>query len=328
MGSTLQHGGGVDAASQRYRIAKPRWLDLSTGINPLSYPLPVLSAGLWMRLPDKGAEGELLNAARDFYGVPDDAGVVAAPGTQALIQIIPWLLSPRRVCVIGPTYMEHGHCWAAADHDVKNATWGEPWPDDADVVVLVNPNNPDGHRWSPAEITAQLHSDRLIVVDEAFADVTPGITCIPASAHGGLIVLRSFGKFFGLAGLRLGFAVTSANFAASLDKIIGPWAVSGPALAVGTVALRDTAWVNATRARLAVDAERLDVIMSDHGARHLGGTDLFRLYDTGARDLHSELAQQGIWTRSFDDAPGVLRLGVPGKEADFERLNNSLEALR
>jgi len=324
MAPRLQHGGGLDAAARRFGIPKAGWLDLSTGINPVPYPLPEVSVDHWARLPDETAEQDLLEAARAFYGVPDGARIVAAPGTQALIQLLPLLLAPSKVSVLGPTYGEHLECWRGAGHQASSHPMNADWPEDADVVVLVNPNNPDGHRWAPAEIIAGLRPGRLVIVDEAFADVVPAISTVAHTAPGGLLVLRSFGKFFGLAGLRLGFAITDAPLADQLGQALGPWAVAGPALEIGARALRDAAWIDETRAGLAAHAARLDVIMAAHVDGHLGGTDLFRLYDVGARDLHGILAAQGIWTRAFDDRPGLLRLGLPGDEKDFRRLAAAL----
>jgi len=320
----LQHGGGLDEAARVFGIAKADWLDLSTGINPVPYPVGVVSQAQWARLPDKDAERDLLNAARAYYGVPDDAAIVAAPGTQALIQMIPRLLAPSRVAVMVPTYGEHAQCWRIAGHQVTEVPAADGIPRDADVVVLVNPNNPDGWRWPVADIVNVAGSGRTLIVDEAFADVVPALSAIAHTGRGGLIILRSFGKFFGLAGLRLGFAVSDPVFADRLGAAIGPWAVSGPALEIGARALSDDMWIGGARTRLAADAARLDVIMADHVGGHLGGTDLFRLYDTGARNLHEELAANGIWSRAFDGHPGWMRLGLPGTEDGFLRLQNAL----
>ncbi|TVR81004.1 MAG: threonine-phosphate decarboxylase [Rhodospirillales bacterium] len=321
------HGGGLDAASKRFGIARERWLDLSTGINPAAYPVPAIPPAAWEQLPDSTLLQRLQAGAARAYRADDPAGVVAAPGTQALIQWLPRLVSPRRVAVISPTYNEHVPAWAAADHEVDTVT-ADAVPASADVVVVVNPNNPDG-RVVPPQRLAELGRGRLLVVDEAFADTDPEVSMAPDAHHDGLVVLRSFGKFFGLAGLRLGFAVTGTGRAAALGAVLGPWAVSGPAAVIGTTALNDTAWIASTRRRLVDRAERLEALLADAGLTVVGGTSLFRLVDDpDAAALHRHLTGRAILTRPFEDRPSWLRFGLPGDNSAFARLEDALAAWR
>lgn len=320
----LHHGGGLDAAAERYRIPKADWLDLSTGINPVPYPVANLDPASLTRLPDRAAEAALVEAARTAYGVHADARVVAAPGTQLLIQLLPRLTPPGRVAVLGPTYNEHAACWRAAGHDVAETPLAEAPPGDCGTIIVVNPNNPDGHRHDPARLWAWLEAGRTVVVDEAFADADPTLSIAGSCGRPGLVVLRSFGKFFGLAGLRLGFALTDADRGRALVAALGPWGVGGPALEIGTRALADADWIAGTRRRLAADAARLDAVMAPAVNHCLGGTALFRLYDTGERDLYDHLAQEGILGRAFIDRPGLLRLGLPADDTGFRRLAASL----
>lgn len=297
---TRDHGGGLDAAVERYGGRRADWLDLSTGINPEPYPLPPLEPGDWTALPDRAAIAALTAAARRFWRVPEGAEVLAAPGASALIARIPALAAPGRVRIDRPTYNEHAAAFAAHGWQVTG---------DGPVAarVLVHPNNPDGRLWRAAEADAA-----LTVIDESFCDVMPERSLVALATREGVIVLKSFGKFWGLAGLRLGFAIARPETVARLAEMIGPWAVSGPALRVGARALGDTGWADETRARLARDRARLDRAMTGAGAAVAGGTDLFGLYRVAdAEAWRDRLARRHIWSRTFPYSAHLLRLGLP-----------------
>ncbi len=324
----LLHGGDRAPLRRLAQVPEARWLDLSTGINPWPYPLPALPAACWQRLPEAGAATALETAARRFYAVPDTAGFAAAPGSQALIQWLPRLLPPGRVAVLDFTYQEHGRSWAAAGHEVAVAEDGEP-PADAEVVVTVNPNNPDGRRRDPAALRALAdrlaRRDGLLVVDEAFAEVAPELSLAPDCDRPGLLVLRSFGKFFGLAGLRLGCALGAPALAGRLAEAIGPWALPGPTLEIAARAFADDAWTAATRARLQATARRLDALLEAAGLAPCGGTDLFRLAEhPEAGILFERLCRAGILVRRFPDRPAWLRFGLPPDAEAEERLAAAL----
>jgi cobalamin biosynthetic protein CobC len=306
------HGGGVDGAATRYGGSRADWIDLSTGINPLPYPVPDFPADAWTALPDQGAFGALYDAARTFWRVPEGAALLAAPGASALIARIPALMPAGQVHIPAPTYNEH---WAA----FRANGWGVG---DNGALVVVHPNNPDGRVWSETE----LGGDRpLTVIDESFGDVMPDASLVHLAERPGTVVLKSFGKFWGLAGLRLGFAIARPETIDRLAEMIGPWAVSGPGIATGTVALHDLDWAAATRARLARDADRLDAMMQRAGAAVVGGTTLFRLYDVSdAAAWQDRLAQHRIWSRLFPYSDSWLRLGLPGPEAHWARLEKAL----
>lgn len=333
-GSGREHGGGLDRAASHYRIPRECWIDLSTGINPVSYPLPVLPPTLWHLLPDAALYDRLRAAAASCYGVPDygdpDAAlVVPAPGSQALIQWLPrveasFRLAASRVAVLGPTYNEHAPAWAAAGHAVVEVDGVEAIPCDADVVVVVNPNNPDGRVVDPRRLL-ELTERRLVVVDEAFADVAPDVSVARWAGRPNLVVLRSVGKFFGLAGLRLGFALAEKKRALALEAALGPWSVSGPAAAIGAAALADEAWIAVTRASLAGAAARLDALVTGSGMAVVGGTPLFRLFThPDAQGLFERLARSGILTRRFAACRDWLRLGLPADETQWARLAAAL----
>jgi cobalamin biosynthetic protein CobC len=323
----IDHGGALDRAIARFGGARADWIDLSTGINPWPYPVPAIAAEAWTRLPDGSALRDLAEAARGFYGAPADAAVAAAPGSQALIQLLPRLVPTTAVAVVGPTYAEHARCWALAGHEVQAIETIEG--STATILVLVNPNNPDGRHWEPARLRAlaerQASRGGLLVVDEAFAEVRPEISLVPQAGLPGLVVLRSFGKFFGLAGLRLGFAFGPAGLIEHLDAAFGPWAVAGPALEIGRAALADISWAVATRQRLAAAARSLDAILSTAGLEPIGGTDLYRLARIAeAGQLADRLGRHHILVRRFADQPDWLRFGLPPDAAAATRLRAAL----
>jgi cobalamin biosynthetic protein CobC len=322
------HGGNLDVARREFPKAPEPWIDLSTGINPCPYPLPDLPPEIWERLPQRAAEEHLLAAATRAYGAADPATVVAAPGTQALIQLMPLLRPASRVAILGPTYSEHEICWRRAGHSVEAVTQIERAPA-ADVVVVVNPNNPTGRLISTTELTqlASRLSDRggLLVVDEAFIDVLQHSASLVPILPATTLVLRSFGKTYGLAGLRLGFAITAIPLAARIKAMLGPWAISGPAITIGQRALLDAAWLRATRVRLAADATRLDALLEGCGCTIIGGTPLFRLAEHPAAMLLREaLGRQGLHVRRFADHATWLRFGLPGPESAWSRLSAAL----
>jgi cobalamin biosynthetic protein CobC len=294
------HGGGLDAAVARFGGTRAGWIDLSTGINPIPYPVAGLTPQDWAALPDAGALTELTDAARIFWQVPKGAAILPAPGASALIARLPALARPGRVRIDPPTYNEHAAAFAAQGWSVT-----ETGPSEA--RVLVHPNNPDGRLWTAGDADAD-----LTVIDESFCDVIPGRSLIALAENPGRVVLKSFGKFWGLAGLRLGFAIATPETIAALAALTGPWAVSGPALRIGARALRDGDWAATTRARLATDRARLDRLMQRAGAKTVGGTDLFRLYRVDdAAAWQRRLAGHHIWTRIFPYSHHLLRLGLP-----------------
>ena len=309
MAGKADHGGGVDAAIARFGGTRAGWIDLSTGINPISYPLGDLSADCWHSLPDEAAFAALETAARRFWRIPDAAAVLPAPGASALIARMPGIAAPGPVHIPGPTYNEHARAFAAQGWQLAET---------AQTRVLVHPNNPDGRLWQASDCAD------LTIIDESFCDVTPEVSLIEQAGQSGTIILKSFGKFWGLAGVRLGFAIGKPSLIARLAQGIGPWAVSGPALAIGARALMDDAWAATTRARLATDCTRLDALM---GLPVVGGTSLFRLYDAGdAIALQSHLARAHIWTRAFPYSDRWLRLGLPGSPKAWARLDAAMQA--
>ncbi|WP_234082571.1 threonine-phosphate decarboxylase CobD [Azonexus sp. R2A61] len=327
----LEHGGKLRAAAAHYSIPVADWLDLSTGINPQGWPVPPLPPEAWQRLPenDDGLEA----AAADYYGNPD--GLPTA-GSQAALHCLPSLLPRAAVACIAPLYAEHPQAWQQAGHKVRflqNATLPRALTATTPYVLLCNPNNPTADRH-PRELAvdaaAQLKKrGGWLIVDEAFIDPTPEDSLTPLAGTAdapNLIVLRSLGKFFGLAGARVGFLFGAADLRQRLAEALGPWSVSGPARAAARLALADRTWQAAARQRLSADSERLRTTLARLG--EVKATPLFAtLNSPHASGLHEHLARQGILTRRFDQQP-LLRFGLPGDAAGWQRLDGALATWR
>jgi cobalamin biosynthetic protein CobC len=327
----LPHGGEVSAARAQFPRAPEPFIDLSTGINPHPYPLPELPSHLFARLPQRSALDRLAATAAGFYQAPSADHVAAAPGTQILLTAMAALLPRGRVVVLGPTYSEHVRVATLAGQCTTQVSELDELAD-ADLAVVVNPNNPDGRIVPPRALLALAGGlkshDGLLMVDEAFVEVAPAGTSLAGEVdRGNIVVLRSFGKFFGLPGLRLGFALAAPAITARIAGWLGPWGVSGPALAIGDAALADGAWVQSTRARLHRDAQQLDNLLTRSGLELIGGTSLFRLARcSAAKELFEHLGRAGILVRHFTEYPAWLRFGLPADEAAWTRLRTALEA--
>ena len=320
----LEHGGKLRQAARRYGIALEDWVDLSTGINPEGWPVPAVPASAWARLPEE--EDGLVAAAKSYYNAP---ALLPVAGSQAAIQMLPRLRRPAHVAMLSPTYAEHEHAWRLAGHSVQPLGPDElaQGAEEADVVVLVNPNNPTGHCFSLDQLL-DWHQrlaarDGWLVVDEAFMDVTPDQSLAPHCHRPGLVVLRSLGKFFGLAGARVGFVLAWAELLEQLRERLGPWAVAGPSRHIAQAALTDRGWQGHMRQQLPQQAGRLAELLSRHGLPPSGGTALFQTVETAAEACHQRLARRGIFTRLFS-AQSRLRFGLPADEAQWRRLEAAL----
>lgn len=318
------HGGDLDAAMTAYGGAPGDWLDLSTGINRRPWPAPAIDPQTLRTLPHARDTCALVRAAKTAYRAAEGAACLPLAGAQAAIQLVPRIRAAGHVRILGPTYNEHAASFRAAGWQVEDVR--EPSAlAGADAAVVVNPNNPDGRAIAPEALIALADRIPLLIVDESFGDVAPTLSLCPHLGQPGLIVLRSFGKFYGLAGLRLGFVVGAPADLEALEALAGPWPVSGPALALGTRGLADRDWAAAMRAQLDLDAGRLDALAATAGWSPTGGTDLFRLYDVGdAAAVQAALAHAQIWTRRFAWHANWLRLGLPGPEAEWQQVARAL----
>ncbi|MBT9304162.1 threonine-phosphate decarboxylase CobD [Pseudomonas sp. TAE6080] len=323
----LEHGGRLRKAAMQYGIAQEDWLDLSSGLAPWPWPIPPISLRAWARLPE--TDDGLEQAACDYYGA---AQVLPVPGSQAAIQLLPRLRRAGKVGVLSPCYAEHAEAWRRAGYIVREVLEQEVdfFLDSLDVLVVVNPNNPTGLSIAPQRLLdwhARLaQRGGWLVVDEAFMDTTPQLSLANQAHQVGLIVLRSFGKFFGLAGVRLGFVLAERKLLKLLAEQVGPWAVSGPTRELGQVCLRDSAGHTHQRQRCEEASQRLFSLLEQYGLRPQGGCALFQwLIADRAEQLHEFMAQRGILLRLFVH-DSSLRFGLPGTDADWQRLEQALAA--
>lgn len=323
----IDHGGRLSAARADWPDAPEPWIDLSTGINPWPYPIDDVSSDAWTRLPDPADLTALEATMAHAFGVA--AGhVVACAGSEAALRLLPLLMPHARVAIAGPTYGSHADAWRGAitapfdDLIARLET--------IDVLVVTRPNNPDGAMADAAmlERAAAVLAARggALVIDEAFADAVPGASLAAKAWARDAIVLRSFGKTYGLAGVRLGAAIVPAMVGDRLRRALGDWPVSGAAIAIGRRTYADADWLAATCDRLADAARRLDTLLAGNGLIAKGHCPLFRLIeDDRAIMLHAHLARHGIWSRVFADQPRRLRLGLPGSADDGARLARIVE---
>lgn len=310
----LEHGGNLQQACIDYDRPLEAWLDLSTGISPYAFPIPPISPALWQRLPIEN--DALLDTARRYY---QQEHLLPVAGSQAAIQALPHLRPRSRVWVLTPAYAEHAHAWRQHGHTV---TEHDHLPEinelqNVDVLVVCNPNNPTGRLCPPAQLHAwqqALAPGGWLIVDEAFMDATPENSISAQAAKPGLIVLRSLGKFFGLAGARVGMVLAAPELLDQLREWLGPWTLSGPARLIATAAMADHDWQHAQRHRLLQDMAKMYSLLNAARISPTGSTALFSYWqDPRAIDLHTHLARHGIWTRLFAQ-PSAIRLGLPPPE--------------
>ena len=319
----LEHGGNLSAAAQQYGIPLASWLDLSTGINPNHYPLPNIPIEAWQRLPEDN-DG-LMKAACAYY---DCQSLLPTAGSQAAIQVLPTLRPTCHIAMPKQMYQEHAHAWKSRGHHV---TLFETTPDaglleKVDVVLVCNPNNPTGKRFNKAQLLTwhQTLSTRggWLIVDEAFMDTTPEDSIAAHTHLPNLLVLRSLGKFFGLAGARVGFLLAEINVLKKAQEALGPWAVNGASRFIAIHALNNLTWQADTRTTLSADSLRLKQLLTQYGLMPNGGTDLFQFVMTAQSSaIHQALAKQGVWVRLFESA---LRFGLPEK-SDWNKLEQALQ---
>lgn len=325
----LEHGGRLLRAIERYGIAREDWLDLSSGIAPWAFPIPEIPLRAWARLPE--TDDGLEQAAAAYYGVDE---LLPVAGSQAAIQALPRLRPLSKVGVLSPCYAEHAEAWSRVGHRLLELSEEqvEAQLDSLDVLVLVNPNNPTGRLLSPQTLLGW--HERLarhggwLLVDEAFMDNTPAQSIAAFSQRPGLIVLRSFGKFFGLAGVRLGFVLAETPLLRALAEELGPWSISGPTRVLGQESFADSESQRLQIERCATASARLAALLESAGLKPSGGCDLFQyLRHDRAATLHDFMARRGILLRQFEHPPS-LRFGLPADEADWQRLAAALADYR
>ena len=321
----LEHGGRLRQAAKDYGIALGDWLDLSTGINPETYPHLTVEPSEWQRLPedDDGLEA----AAADYYG---NARLLAVPGSQAAIQTLPRLFKPMVIACVSPLYEEHPQAWTRAGHQLRRLpSLRRALSAMVPAVLLCNPNNPTARTVDRDELldAARGLAQRggWLIVDEAFGDPDPENSLTPlagSDAAPNLLVLRSLGKFFGLAGARVGFLFGAEDKLAQLREKLGPWPLSNPSRLAARQALTDSAWHAATRARLADESQRLATLLTP-----LGEVTRTALFCTVRSDhsaaLAAHFAARAILVRHYAETP-FLRFGLPNDEHAWQRLERAI----
>ncbi|MDI3323986.1 aminotransferase class I/II-fold pyridoxal phosphate-dependent enzyme [Pontibacterium granulatum] len=328
MNGQILHGGDLISASARYNIPQDQWLDLSTGINPDSYPVGELATEVFQRLPYQ--QQVFADAVTGYYGTDE---WLAVNGSQPVIQALPLCLEKLPVLLPDVGYDEHRHHWAAngnplafypafdlnaaSDQIERRLSKGEPFH-----LVVINPNNPTGLEFSKVQLcnwAERLAGKGCLIVDEAFIDTQPAISVLNEPLSDKLIVLRSFGKFFGLAGLRLGFVFASDQLRSQLQQRLGIWQVNGVAQGVATNALSDLDWQRGARQDITLNAERtalllaplMDALQPDRVAQ----TPLFSSWQLDAdiaAQVQDLLAQQGVLVRliPLSERKALLRTGI------------------
>lgn len=318
----LEHGGKLHQAAQQYNIPVTKWMDLSTGLNPNGWKISTIPHECWQRLPE--TNDGLIAAARLYYQCQN---ILAIAGTQAAIQLLPYCRPLSVVGVLNPAYAEHEHCWQKAGHEIihLNSADIDAQISRLDVLIIINPNNPTGEQFSKQQLLkwhAQLaRKDGWLILDEAFIDSQPQNSLRLLSGSKGLIILRSMGKFFGLAGIRCGFVFAETKLLHTLNEALGPWTISYPSRYIATQALLDTNWQFHTRINLPLRSKKLQELLIQHSIIPTGYCDLFVWIQTlEAPAIHQQLAQEGILTRLFTKPHG-LRFGLPKTSEDYLRLS-------
>ena len=324
---TEHHGGNLDFAASIYGGSVKEWLDLSTGINRIPYNnLMVSSSSFWV-LPEKSSTESLVDIASRTYNVAAEGALLPISGVQMAIQTIPLIKKGYIAKIVGPTYNEYSTA-------LKNFGWQVTYVDTikdlggADLAVVVNPNNPTGRTYSQNELLTVLPNVGKLIIDESYCDPTPEISMTAHADKKNLIILKSIGKFFGLAGIRLGFIIGQKSEIAFFSKLLGPWSVSGPALEIGGRVLSDDTWIKQTRKRLNYDTNRFLHLITRSNLKSVGTTKLFSLIELdNAKDAQRIFAEEKVWTRIFSYSKNWIRIGLPGAEHEWSRLTTCLEKL-
>ena len=324
MNGDLAHGGAIDLMRQRFPDAPTPWIDLSTGVNPCPYPHAQVTAAAIAHLPTEAMMDVCRQAMSKAFGAPEES-IVLGPGSELLIRLLPTVLAPRTVAILTPSYGDHVRVWRAAGAELIKTDKPLAYADRAEAIVVCNPNNPDGRVFAPndlEEARARLAArNGWLIIDEAYADLTPELSLAASGGKDGLIVLRSFGKFYGLAGVRLGAVLAPTSVRESITGRLGVWPISGAALEIGARAYGDADWRFDTRRKLQATRARLDQVFCQNEIEVVGGTDLFRFVETDdAHRLWAHLAQHGVYVRRFDWTDRHLRFGLPPDKYAEDRL--------
>ena len=338
--SALNHGGNLQQASEIYGVSMDAWLDMSTGISPWSYPVDDLPSNVWRDLPP--SNDELIATAKKYYQI-DEQNVVVSPGSQLSIRLLPQLFAKSKVALPVLGYQEHALSWKLAGHQLcfyQNVEELIQLIEDGKVdhAVVINPNNPSCEKTTKEKLSYISNSIKgVLLVDEAFMDFyQTAPSQIPESSFGSaislnaenVIVVRSIGKFFGLAGLRLGFVIGLHPVLQKLQTLFQPWAINHASMLISRQALADTQWQEQQRLKIKAGAKQLEPLLfslcQDFQELRIENTALFCSVFAQSIDvqkLHKQLAMLGVWTRMSnpDDKQAWLRFGLVGDMESFKQ---------
>lgn len=323
----IKHGGNLREAAKQYHTPLENWLDLSTGINPNGWLPPEIPPQVWLRLPED--DDGLLAAAQSYYGVKN---ILPVAGSQAAIQSLPYCRATSRVGIVSPTYAEYEYCWRLAGHSVITIHRNEVEQQlhNFDVLIIINPNNPDTYLHQ-SEVLKHYQEELAkhggwLIVDEAFIDSTPEHSLLryDLDTMPNLIILRSLGKFFGLAGVRLGFVIATPTLLEQIKLQQGSWSISHPTRWIGNLALQDKVWQENTRESLAKASKEMKQALSTFNLHNLSHTSLFFYFQlSNAKQFQDHLAQKGVWVRHFSQ-PQSIRIGLVKNKTELEVLTQSI----
>lgn len=330
------HGGCLNRAVKDFAIARENWLDLSTGINPQSYSLSSPPESIWRSLPED--DDGLVATAQKYY---DCRQLIMTPGSQWSIGKIPsWCraLGNHKNTVLLPYlgYQEHRHAWQKSGFDcvyyIDEPT--EQQLSTCSAMVVINPNNPSGNKVNKTQLL-QWHN-RLsetgawLIVDEAFIDAETSQSMAGDAGVTGLIVLRSLGKFFGLAGVRVGALLAWQSLLELALSELEPWSIANPSRWAAEKALQDIQWQDSMRAQLTLQSQKLSDLLHRTFSQSIGGCALFQtVWLNNAEVIYQQLAREGILVRLLSEykTPG-LRFGLPAdNDKSRARLTQALNKL-
>ncbi|MBX7145921.1 MAG: aminotransferase class I/II-fold pyridoxal phosphate-dependent enzyme [Alphaproteobacteria bacterium] len=323
------HGGDLIYAKNYFGEPNHPWVDLSTGINPRSYPFSFIKNEKYQKLPSQNDISKLLEIARNYYQTPDQVDIIAGPGSQFFLQTLPLFLQEyKNISILTPTYNEYAKCWGSKNSKITYVKKITELKRDQQILIICNPNNPNGAIIDHNVIldTAQFlkKNKGILIIDEAFVDPIPEYSIVPLLHHSNIIVLKSFGKFFGLAGLRLGFMISAHPVIQQINHFLGPWPISHPAIEIGIKAFNDKVWINKTKNWLQITSKKIHSVFQTYNFKQYKGTALFTfINDSRAFSLYQCLGKKGIYTRIYKENPSWIRIGMPLPQT-FKRLTKAL----
>ena len=317
----IQHGGDIDLAIKKYGGERKNWIDLSTGINRTSYPWQE-SVNVHLRdLPGSKLLMSLEETASRAYKIAVGTDTVASSGAQQIINLLPlYLKKYNSVAILGPTYNEYESAFKSSNVRTKMVSEISDLYC-SDIAIIVNPNNPTGKEIAEEALDELSKKVRILIIDESFKMFSSR----KIQKLDNVIQINSLGKFFGLAGLRLGFVSGPSDFIKSVRNMLGPWPISSLAAEIGLVALNDKIWISEMEKILLAASNALHEVCNSKNWKLVGKTNLFHTYAiSNCLEVEEQFAAHGIWVRTFDYSETWVRLGIPTSECELTRVKQAL----